>query len=64
VQQGLWVFRAVIGLLWVLVLVSFPVFRCFVFELWLVTYVYFLVYLEAFCAFFNIYNINYQKTKK
>jgi hypothetical protein len=27
------------------------------------TYVYFLVYLEALCIFFDIYNITYQKIK-
>ena len=28
------------------------------------SYVYFLVYLEALCAFFVLYNITYQKKKK
>jgi hypothetical protein len=57
-----WVFRAVIGLLWVLVLVSFWVFLgCFVFGFWLGYLCILSCVLRGACAFFDIYNIIYQK---
>jgi hypothetical protein len=65
VQEGHRVFRAICWALVGLVLGFLFGYKGVI--LWVfgwATYVYFLVYLEALCAFFYIYNITYQKKKK